>query len=132
MSSINQINKFAALEKINGLDGTKPADSHPNQERKQEASHDAVSAPSRRQKVSLPELERLVENLNEAVASNDQQLRFEIDKETGSHVIKVVDRNTLEVIRQLPNEELLNIKRALQESLEKNRPLKGVLLDARV
>ncbi len=50
------------------------------------------------------------------------QLRFEMDKEADRVIIKVVDRESGEVIRQIPPEEMLNMAKVLDE-------LKGSLVD---
>lgn len=51
------------------------------------------------------------------VILNDAQcrLRFERDKETGIHIIQVVDAKSGKLVRQIPPEELLNITKALRE-----------------
>lgn len=57
------------------------------------------------------------------VILNDAQfrLRFERDKETGIHIIQVVDAKSGKLVRQIPPEELLNITKALRE-------IKGLLI----
>ena len=129
MSDINQISEFAAAERISGQDGSAKTVSvsiH-DEGRKQYSSHEVIST-----EVSDAEMKQLAEALNKAADAGNQQLRFEVDEETRHHVIKVVDKETLEVIRQFPGEELLNIRRALKESVEKDQPPMGILLDTRV
>lgn len=48
-------------------------------------------------------------------------LSFSVDDETNIRVIKVVDRSTKEVIRQIPSEEMLQMAQALDK-------LQGLLL----
>jgi flagellar protein FlaG len=40
-------------------------------------------------------------------------IQFSIDEDTDTTVVKIVDRNTQEVIRQIPSEEMLEIAKAL-------------------
>ncbi|MDJ0751486.1 MAG: flagellar protein FlaG [Woeseiaceae bacterium] len=51
-----------------------------------------------------PNTERLVQKLNVASQSIGRDLRFEVDLENGRSVIQVLDRETGEIIRQIPPE----------------------------
>jgi flagellar protein FlaG len=46
-------------------------------------------------------------------------VQFEKDEQAGGLVVKIVDRQNNEVIRQVPTEELLDLRKAL-ESLRGN------------
>jgi flagellar protein FlaG len=46
-----------------------------------------------------------------SVAASD--IEFSIDEESGTTVVKIVDRDSKEVIRQIPSEEMLELSRAL-------------------
>lgn len=63
----------------------------------------------------LEDVDQAVEKINTAVQAFSQTLEFSIDKETDSFIVKVVDKETKEVIRQIPSEELLNIAQALDK-----------------
>ena len=52
-----------------------------------------------------PDMEELARALNVASQSIGRDLRFEVDMETGHSVIQVLDRETGEVIRQIPPEK---------------------------
>ena len=52
--------------------------------------------------------------LQEFVSSMGSNLNFSIDETTGYNVVKVVNPDTGELIRQLPSEELLKISRDFQ------------------
>ena len=71
------------------------------------------------------QLESSVSKLNELVQSVQRDLQFTIDESSGDTVIKVLDTNTDEVIRQIPSKEVL----ALAQNIES---LKGVLFSAEV
>jgi len=51
-----------------------------------------------------PDMEKLVQKLNVATQSIGRDLRFEVDLENGRSVIQVLDRETGEIIRQIPPE----------------------------
>jgi len=52
--------------------------------------------------------------LQEFVSSMGRNLNFSIDESTGYNVVRVVNPDTGELIRQLPSEELLKISRDFQ------------------
>ena len=62
------------------------------------------------------ELGEAVENLNQYVQSVKRQLEFSVDKESGKTVIKVIDADTGETIRDIPAEEVLNMQKKLKET----------------
>lgn len=67
-----------------------------------------------------------VERANRAIPRNASELRFEFHKEAGRIVVRLVDRRTQEVLRQIPSEEMLAIADALAE-----QRAAGVLLRSR-
>jgi flagellar protein FlaG len=50
-------------------------------------------------------------DLQNFVQSMGRNLSFSVDETTGYHVVRVVNPNTGELVRQLPSEELLKISR---------------------
>jgi len=52
--------------------------------------------------------------LQNFVQSMGRNLSFSVDETTGYHVVRVVNPNTGELVRQLPSEELLKISRDFQ------------------
>lgn len=53
-----------------------------------------------------------VSKLNRAVKAIASDLQFSVDEETGIDVVKVVDTESKEVIRQIPSKEVIAIARA--------------------
>lgn len=66
-----------------------------------------------------------VDRINAFLKSAQRDLNIEIDKDTGIVVVKVVDRESGEVIRQIPPEETLAIAKNLDTA-------QGVLFRSRV
>jgi flagellar protein FlaG len=50
---------------------------------------------------------------NKAMQSLERGLEFSVDAESGEMLVRVIDRATRQVIRQIPSEEMLAIARAL-------------------
>ncbi|MDX1588895.1 MAG: flagellar protein FlaG [Oleiphilaceae bacterium] len=67
-----------------------------------------------------------VSQLNDFVQSVQRNLEFEVDDDSGRTIVRVVDQQTDEVIREIPDELALR----LAENLKQDEPL--VLLNIRV
>lgn len=67
------------------------------------------------------QMQAAVAHLNEALREHNDSLQFEIDDVTGKTIVRVVDKDTNEVIRQFPSEEVLAIARAIP-------PISGALI----
>jgi len=61
-------------------------------------------------------VDKAVERLNDIVQTVRRELRFSVDEESGRSVVKVIDSETNETIRQIPAEEILELSNRLQES----------------
>ena len=64
-------------------------------------------------KDSLPEM---VETLNARMQQMHRGLRFSVDDSSGRIIVKVMDLDTEELIRQIPSEEALRIMRSIGET----------------
>jgi flagellar protein FlaG len=64
--------------------------------------------PPEREKVEAAT--KIVRDFVEPINSN---LEFSLDDDTGQMVVKIIDRATKEVIRQMPSEEMLAVAKAL-------------------
>jgi flagellar protein FlaG len=63
-------------------------------------------------------LEQAITRINSYVQQVQRDLKFSVDDESGKTVIKVIDSQSKEVIRQIPEEVLLQIAQSIEESLE--------------
>lgn len=61
-------------------------------------------------------LEQTVEDLNSLVQDLQRQVRFSLDDNSGEMVVKVVDRQTDDVIRQIPAEDVLQLRERLAQA----------------
>lgn len=61
------------------------------------------------------QVEQAVKDIRKVVSAVSSDLQFSVDKDSGRTVVKIVDSRTKEVIRQIPGEEVLAIRRALDK-----------------
>ncbi|MFK5913935.1 MAG: flagellar protein FlaG [Woeseiaceae bacterium] len=78
--------------------------------------------------LSQEALEKVVSQLNAYIQNTQRDVDFSVDDATGRVVVRVIDSESEEVIRQIPSEEMLAISRHLIESLETEQP-KGFLIE---
>ena len=64
------------------------------------------------------DIDGAVQDINEYIQSVQRELQFSVDEDSGRTVIKVMDLETNEVIRQIPNEEALKFARMLEEGAD--------------
>ncbi len=66
-------------------------------------------------RASSEEARRATAEANRQLAQKGRELTFEFDEEAGRVIVRLVDTQTREVLRQIPSEEVLAIARALRE-----------------
>ena len=67
---------------------------------------------------AIPGVEQVtqaIKSINKAMENLSQGLEFSIDSDTHRTIVKVVDKQTKDVIRQIPTEETLEIAKALDQ-----------------
>jgi len=88
--------------------------------------------------VSTPEnkdeIAKAVEQLSSHVQTLNRDLQFSVEEELGMGrtVVKVLDSETKEVIRQIPSEEVIKIAKQLKEMIEANTSSEGLFLEEQV
>ena len=82
---------------------------------------DTQAAPSESvqasQKMSAEEVQVVLDKMNEFMGSGQHNLNFSIDKDTDDMIVKVMDTETKEVIRQFPSEETLKLAKHIEGML---------------
>lgn len=65
-------------------------------------------------KIDNSELDKAVKQINDYVQDIKRDIEFSVDDDTGRTVIRVYDSNTDELIRQIPNEEVIELAKNLK------------------
>ena len=100
---------------VGGLQETAAsAESEPVSATEQLAQSPQTAAQQRAQdEANNKALEQAVSQMNTYAQNLQRSLQFRVDKDSGETVVRVVDPKTDEVIRQIPNEEAVQIARSL-------------------
>lgn len=65
---------------------------------------------------AVVQIEQVVTEINEYVQSIQRDLHFSVDEESGLTIIRVRDKESGELIRQIPEDIFLNLARNLKEN----------------
>jgi len=71
------------------------------------------SAQAEASSAAAQDIKQAVRQINREITHTDRFLDFSVDKETGISVVKVIDRNSKQVVEQFPAEEIVQAARAL-------------------
>ncbi len=96
---------------------------------------DAVAAKVKAEAEVAPtgaELGEAVESINQFVNAQMRTLNFSVDENSGKPVVKVVDFDTKDVIRQIPGEEVLKMASAIKRLQEDLGSATGLLINSKV
>ena len=80
----------------------------------QAMAENAVQTEAGSSKASTKALAAAVDQLNASIQTLNRNLEFSIDKNSGNVLVKVVDSQTHEVIRQIPSEQALELAQSLK------------------
>lgn len=72
---------------------------------------------TKKAEISSEELQQAVAQLNESVQQIQRDLLFSVDDSSGRTVVRVVNTETEEVVRQMPTEEVLRISRNIKDQV---------------
>lgn len=111
----------STLHNVTPQVGAVAAQSAANGTTVQKQSAAQQSRPNRDEvKAAAAEITKIVQNVQ-------RNLNFSVDEDSGETVVKVIDAQSDEVIRQIPSEEMLALARRLRE-LEGDNTSSGLLV----
>lgn len=61
------------------------------------------------------QIAKAAEKFSQYMNSTSRDLRFLVDQDTGKIIVKVIDKNSGDVIRQIPSEEVLAVAKTLTD-----------------
>ncbi|MBH0059904.1 flagellar protein FlaG [Pseudoalteromonas sp. NZS71] len=106
------------------VDDVKQADTQ-NQQRLQQNQYEKNNQKVTAQPLEREQLEQMAQQLQDFMGEMNRSLQFKVDEDSGRDVIKVLDKDSGEVIKQYPSEEVLSLVSKLSESA-------GILIDQTV
>ncbi|MCC9661890.1 flagellar protein FlaG [Pseudoalteromonas sp. MB41] len=86
------------------------------QQQQAERSVQAEQKTAEKDELGREQLEKMAQQLQDFMGEMNRSLQFQVDEESGRDVIKVVDKNSGELIKQYPSEEVLSLVAKLSET----------------
>jgi len=126
--SADIINNLVARDVNSSMTTAQSAQQSVNRQNPVTASGNTV--PPEGVQAKKPDMEQLTEavaKLNDHLQAIDRDLHFSIDDASGQTVVKVVNSETDELIRQIPSEEVLRISQTIKEQVEN---LTGLIIES--
>ena len=96
-----------------------------NQQKLQQSQYENNNQDEKTQPLEREQLEQMAQQLQDFMGEMNRSLQFKVDEDSGRDVIKVLDKDSGEVIKQYPSEEVLSLVSKLSESA-------GILIDQTV
>ena len=84
-----------------------------------------VTDNNKKQQEEMQEIENVVSNISDYVQTIRRELQFTVDEDSGLTVVKVFNKETDELIRQIPSEDFLKLAKTITD-------YKSTLLDVKV
>ena len=81
-----------------------------------EQNYQQVQQSGEKDELGREQLEKMAQQLRDFMGEMNRSLQFQVDEESGRDVIKVVDKNSGELIKQYPSEEVLSLVAKLSET----------------
>ncbi len=91
-------------------------DSRVRDQQQTEATANKPAEEKSQQQRANEQLQEAVAELNSFVQNINRSLQFNVDNESGGTIIKVLDSETEELIRQIPSAELLELSKRIEEN----------------
>ena len=119
-----QVGQAARSLTERAVDDVKQVDAK-NQQKLQQNQYKNNNQDEKAQPLEREQLEQMAQQLQDFMGEMNRSLQFKVDEDSGRDVIKVLDKNSGEVIKQYPSEEVLSLVSKLSESA-------GILIDQTV
>lgn len=98
-------------------------------DQRQRSMEASIEQAREREKLNQAERERMMEQMNDFISSINTGLSFRVDEASGRDVVTIYEASTGDIIRQIPEEEMLEVLRRLREQTSRHH---SGLFDAKV
>ncbi|MFV2055955.1 MAG: flagellar protein FlaG [Thiohalomonadales bacterium] len=126
---VNPVSKVATSAEVNSKDvdlslpDAKPIRSVSDAEKVQPSEGSTLNNLKR----ADPDITQDILDINDYVQNTQRSLNFSVDEESGKTIVKVIDTETKETIRQIPSEEIVT----MAEQIRKYASKSGNLFEAK-
>ena len=94
---------------------SKPTLDEPQTQDRRTSSRVNAQSGAINKEINISDLEKIVAQVQESLKPVESRIQLSVDQDLNRVVVKVVDRDSGELIRQLPPEDVLQVQRFLNE-----------------
>lgn len=80
-----------------------------------DGSNTSAAAATQNLQPTGKELQAALDKLKKAADASSSDLQFSVDKDSGKTIVRVVDKGTGDLIRQIPSEDVLEIAKSIDK-----------------
>ena len=80
-----------------------------------QTSNPVTQTEKTQQSASTDQVKSAVKSINQAIQVSAPDIQFSVDSDTDKLVVKIVDQQTKQVLRQIPTEEVIEIAKSLDK-----------------
>lgn len=91
-----------------------------------------AGAQAQKQQPGNAQLQKAIESTNGLSSFQVRKLEFSSSEESGRTIVKVVDKESDEVIRQIPSEDFIKVAKKINELSEELNSTQGLLFESKV
>lgn len=91
---------------------------------------DKIAEPSVQEKIA-EDLKKIIESKESLSSLQNRELDFSFQEELGRVVVQVLDKETNEVIRQIPSEEFARVAKKIDDLHQQLNSLQGLLFESK-
>ncbi len=119
MASNNSITAIQAIQPITAYGNKNSQNQAENRHNNLLKPLQNVETPDKPVTTDIKEVNKYISEMNKISITEPPHMKFSIDEDTGHSVVRMTQKDTGELVRQIPSEEFLNIARMILESGEK-------------
>lgn len=113
-------------------DDISPSEKNQDVEERQKLAAAEQDLPPGERVEDADSLQKAVSDISAYVQNLQRDLQFRVDTDLGQMIVSVVDSETKKVIRQIPNEDVLERARLLEERSAAEEGSDGLLLEVKI
>jgi flagellar protein FlaG len=121
-----------AVQKLQSVSPEKSKDLATDADKQSQAASQGVENDEAQGKSLMESLEKMAQNSSQLSPLQVRSLEFSTAQESGRTVVKVIDKESEDVIRQIPSEEFIRVADKISNLSEQMNAAQGVLFDSKV
>lgn len=136
-TSVGEVDKFIDMQNIQNnktsvADNVTVEKNELSLKAQPENEQDKLKSKAAEEAIVAESLNRILESKDKLNVMHNRDLAFEMNQDSEDLIVKVIDKETNDVIRQIPSEEFLRVAEKIQDLSDKLSSAQGLLFDSKI